>query len=65
MELFPNEEFLTKCLKHAFNELQEEIEEEQVRRIVDPVLEKIRGKFYESNEHNRVCKHIWSYDGHG
>lgn len=65
MELFPNEELLTKYLKHAFNELQKETSDKQVRRILNPVLEKIGGKLYESNEHNRVCKHIWSYDGHG
>jgi hypothetical protein len=35
---------LKKYLKYAFGELQKEIEEEQVRRILSPVLEKIRGK---------------------
>jgi len=54
MELFPNEELLTKCLKHAFHELSEEITDEQVNKILSPVLEKLKdGKLNNLAHHDK------------
>jgi len=42
----PNEEeeLLKKYLEYAFNELLDELTDEQVNRVLNPVLEKIRGE---------------------
>jgi len=37
-----DEELLKKCLKDAFHELQEETKDEQVCRVLGPVLEKLK-----------------------
>ena len=38
------EEFLSKTLRNALYELSEKITDEQVNKILNPVLEKIRGE---------------------